>query len=210
MSAEPEAPAIPRRFTVGDEIRSLMRTDDDPNDLSTGQDLGPVGENGEPFCKTCHDADHKKTPATHVCLRGDASGPSWAFYCGEHKRSPKVEYEGWPVFELKAPAAPAPEPFKMVFHGVCLAACVEGGPLDGHHLQIEVASSEYPWRKHLTEGSHSGRPAVWSFPLHRPFRLNKVEEASKYVFAGPDLREGGRFVGKPLRFTVEVDPEAKY
>ena len=91
---------------------------------------------------------------------------------------------------------PAPQPTNpdaLVVRGVVVGANVDGGPLDGTHLQIEKPSSKYPWRLHLTEGAQSGRKAVWSLPLE-----------------GVDRNVAGALLGTPVRITIERDPDAKF
>lgn len=204
--------------TIGDAIRAHMRPEEDPKNLSTGQALGPISENGEPCCYECDERDGSKVLAKYIALQIGV-GAGWRFLCaadrfGWEEGDPRIL-----VFELKPDTSvpqpvkaedPEPAPFRMILYGRCLAVSVEGGPIDGHHLQVEVPSSKYPWRLGLTEGSRSGRPAVWHFPLHGPIRSGMTSAGAAHVFDAVHPDEAGRFVGKPLRFTIEIDPEAKY
>jgi hypothetical protein len=190
-------------------------------DRATWQGLGPVHKDGTPHCWSCA-LGNLLTPATHLALdlKDGKEAPSWRFLCTKDQERWAESYPGVPVFEIRRPALDLgnvdealpegkPEPFRMVIYGRCLAANVEGGPLDGPHLQVEVPSTQYPWRMHLTEGSRSGHPAVWHLPLYQPLKGDRAYTGHP-LFTTPhqDPREAGAFFGRAIRITLELDPDA--
>ena len=93
-----------------------------------------------------------------------------------------------------------PPPVKeapVVVYGKVIAMNMDGGALEGAHLSIEVPSTKYPWRAQHTEGALSGCKAVWSLPLRGKSGDLPWERA-------------GELFNKPIRITIEVDPDAKY
>lgn len=127
--------------------------------------------------------------------------PQWRWLCSaclSRANGPafRLTPEGHPAFSAPvAPVAPAPPPpppqpptHRITTYGLCMGYVGDDGPLNAAHLIIERPSTRYPWRV-LTE------PGRWSLPLLHTPKRPRVEH-----------KDAARFVFKPVKITVEIDP----
>lgn len=80
--------------------------------------------------------------------------------------------------------------------GRVIAINMDGGPLNGPHMVIEVPSAKYPARMPHTEGSLSGNErTTWVLPM----------SGSKDHY---EWRPGRMLLNEAVTITVAVDPDA--